>query len=258
VHPSILDHPTLSQRYFFPRRDAPPSIYWIDGKEARLACAYVAPHRDALTLVHFHGNGEVVADYIPDLAADLTALGVNVLFAEYRGYGASSGEPGMVRILEDVPHIVNALSIPPNRLVAFGRSVGSLYAVELVHRFPDTAGLIIESGIADPLERILLRVRPEELNVTAKQLADEVRSRLDPQPKLYAYHGPVLVLHAEHDSMVDASHAVRNAGYAKRATLRLLPEGDHNSIFDENREEYLATLAAFLKGIKNPSGYDHK
>ena len=246
---SILDHPTLSQRYFFPRRDAPPSIFWIDCNEARLACAYVAPHRDALTLVHFHGNGEVVADSIPDLAADLTVLGFNVLFAEYRGYGASTGEPGMACILEDVPQIVNALSIPPNRLVAFGRSVGSLYAVELAHRFPETAGLIIESGIADPLERILLRVRPEELNVTVKQLADEVRSRLNPQPKLNAYSGPVLVIHAENDSMVNSSHAVRNAGYAKRAILRLLPDGDHNSIFDENREEYLATLAAFLKGI---------
>jgi pimeloyl-ACP methyl ester carboxylesterase len=255
---SILDHPTLSQRYFFPRRDAPPSIYWIDCKEARLACAYIAPHRDALTLVHFHGNGEVVADFIPDLAADLTALGVNVLFAEYRGYGASSGAAGMACILEDVPQIVNALSISPNRLIVFGRSVGSLYAVELVHRFPETAGLIIESGIADPLERILLRIRPEELNVTAMQLADEVRSRLNPQPKLNAYHGRVLVLHAENDSMVDSSHAVRNARYAKRATLRLLPEGDHNSIFDENREEYLATLAAFLKGIENRSGHDQK
>jgi pimeloyl-ACP methyl ester carboxylesterase len=249
---SILDHPTLSQRYFFPRRDAPPSIFWIDCNEARLACAYVAPHRDALTLVHFHGNGEVVADSIPDLAADLTVLGFNVLFAEYRGYGASTGEPGMACILEDVPQIVNALSIPPNRLVAFGRSVGSLYAVELAHRFPETAGLIIESGIADPLERILLRVRPEELNVTVKQLADEVRSRLNPQPKLNAYSGPVLVIHAENDSMVNSSHAVRNAGYAKRATLRLLPEGDHNSIFDENREEYLATLTAFLNGIEHP------
>ena len=249
---SILDHLTLSQRYFFPRRDAPPSIFWIDCKEARLACTYVAPHRDALTLVHFHGNGEVVADSIPNLAADLTVLGFNVLFAEYRGYGASTGEPGMACILEDVPQIVNALSIPPNRLVAFGRSVGSLYAVELAHRFSETAGLIIESGIADPLERILLRIRPEELNVTAKQFADEVRSRLDPQPKLNAYSGPVLVLHAENDSMVDSSHAVRNAGYAKRAILRLLPDGDHNSIFDENREEYLATLAAFLKGIQHP------
>ena len=248
----ILDHPTLTQRYFFPRRDAPPSIFWIDCNGARLACAYVAPYRDALTLVHFHGNGEVVADSFPDLAADLTALGVNVLFAEYRGYGASSGEPGIARILEDVPDIVKALSISPNRLVAFGRSLGSLYAMELVHRFPDCAGLILESGIADPLERILLRVLPEELGATAAELADEVRTRLDPQPKLTAYRGPVLVLHAENDSMVDASHAMRNAGYAKRATLQLMPDGDHNSIFDENREAYLTAVAKFLKETDNP------
>ena len=248
----ILDHPTLTQRYFFPRRDPPPSIFWIDCNGARLACAYVAPYRDTLTLVHFHGNGEVVADSFPDLAADLTALGVNVLFAEYRGYGASSGERGMARILEDVPDIVKALSISPNRLVAFGRSLGSLYAMELVHRFPDCAGLILESGIADPLERILLRVRPEELGATAAELADEVRTRLDPQPKLTAYRGPVLVLHAENDSMVDASHAMRNAGYAKRTTLQLLPDGDHNSIFDENREAYLAALTKFLKETDNP------
>jgi alpha-beta hydrolase superfamily lysophospholipase len=44
---------------------------------------------------------------------------------------------------------------------------------------------------------------------------------------------------------------VRNAGYAKRATLRLLPDGDHNSIFDENREEYLAAVAQFLQEIEN-------
>jgi len=250
LSPSPLDHPTLSQRYFFPRRDAPPSIFWIDCKDARLACAYVAPHTGALTLVHLHGNGEVVADFIPDFAADLTALGVNVLFAEYRGYGASSGEPGMGRILDDVPEIVKAIKVPPKRLVAFGRSLGSLYAVELVHRFPETAGLIIESGIADPLERILLRVRPEELGTTATELADEVGARLDPKAKLNAYTGPVLVLHAKDDSMVGSGHAVRNASYAKRATLRLLPEGDHKSIFDENREAYLAALAQFLKEIK--------
>jgi alpha-beta hydrolase superfamily lysophospholipase len=248
---SILDHPTLSRRYFSPRREAPSDIFWIECNGARLACAYVAPHPGALTLVHFHGNGEVVADYLPDLAADLTALGVNVLFAEYRGYGASSGEPGMARILDDIPAIVTALPVAPSQLVAFGRSVGSLYAIELVHRFPETAGLIIESGIADPLERILLRVRPEELDTTAAELAAEVRARLDPQAKLNAYPGPVLVLHAQEDSMVDFSHAVRNAGYAKCATLRLLPEGDHNSIFDENREEYLAAVAQFLQEMEN-------
>ena len=246
---SILDHPTLSRRYFAPRREAPPDIFWVDCKEARLACAYVAPHPGALTVVHFHGNGEVVADCLPEFAADLTALGVNVLFVEYRGYGASSGEPGLARILDDVPAIVKALPVTPSQLVAFGRSLGSFYAIELVHRFPEAAGLVIESGIADPLERILLRVRPEDVDATAPELASEVRARLDPEAKLAGYAGPVWVLHAKDDSMVDSSHAVRNASYARRATLRLLPEGDHNSIFEDNREEYLAALSKFLKGI---------
>jgi alpha-beta hydrolase superfamily lysophospholipase len=247
---SILDHPTLSRRYFSPRREAPPDIFWVDCKEARLACLYVAPHPGALTLVHFHGNGEVVADCLPEFAADLTALGVNVLFVEYRGYGASSGEPGLARILDDVPAIVSSLPVTPSQLVAFGRSLGSFYAIELVHRFPEAAGLIIESGIADPLERILLRVSPNDVETTAPELAAEVRARLDPQAKLAGYAGPVLVLHAKEDTMVDSSHAMRNASYARRATLRLLPEGDHNSIFEDNREEYLATLAEFLMGIE--------
>jgi pimeloyl-ACP methyl ester carboxylesterase len=251
---SVLDHPTLSKRYFLPRREAPPVIFWIDCDEARLACAYIAPHPLALTLVHFHGNGEVVADFVPELAADLTALGVNVLFVEYRGYGASSGEPGLARLLDDVPAIVKALPVPPSHLVPFGRSLGSLYAIELVHRFPECAALIIESGIADPLERILLRVRPEEVDATAAELVAEVRARLDPQAKLNAYAGPVLVLHAKEDTMLDSSHAVRNARYARRATLIFLPEGDHNSIFEDNHDEYLAALSEFLTAVSKMSG----
>ena len=251
---SILDHPTLSARYFLPRREAPPAIFWIDCDEARLACAYIAPHPLALTLVHFHGNGEVVADCVRDLAADFTALGVNVLFVEYRGYGASSGEPGLARLLDDIPAIVKALPVPPTQLVPFGRSLGSLYAIELVHRFPECAALIIESGIADPLERILLRVRPEEVETTATELVAEVRARLDPQAKLNAYTGPVLVLHAKEDTMIDSSHAVRSAGYARRSTLRFLSEGDHNSIFEDNRDDYLAALSEFLKGVGKISG----
>ena len=40
---------------------------------------------------------------------------------------------------------------------------------------PKRAGLIIESGIADPLERVLLRVEPEEVDATASELAAAAR-----------------------------------------------------------------------------------
>ena len=44
---------------------------------------------DKITMVHFHGNGEAVADYIPDMAEVFADLGLNSLFVEYREYGGS-------------------------------------------------------------------------------------------------------------------------------------------------------------------------
>ena len=48
------------------------------------------------------------------------------------------------------------------------------------------------------------------------------------------------------DHLVDLSHAERNAAWAgERARLVVLPRGDHNSIFYENRESYLSELGKF-------------
>jgi len=58
-------------------------------------------------------------------------------------------------MLGDGEAAINAAGIKPERAIALGRSIGSLYAIELAHRQPTLAGLIIESGIADPLERFL-------------------------------------------------------------------------------------------------------
>ena len=64
---TILDHPIVSSRYFFPRREAFPKPYWIDAVDgSKLACSYHAVNPTAKTVVYFHGNGEVVADYLPD------------------------------------------------------------------------------------------------------------------------------------------------------------------------------------------------
>ena len=58
-------------------------------------------------------------------------------------------------MLGDGEATVKAAGLAPERVIAFGRSIGSLYAIELAHRQPALAGLILESGIADPSERFL-------------------------------------------------------------------------------------------------------
>ncbi len=246
----ILDHPIISQRYFFPRSSPLQDATPVDCGEATLACYRLDRHVDAPTVVHFHGNGEIVADYLPDFAEALLDLGVNVFFAEYRGYGGSTGEPALAAMLADIVPIHQAIGLPPERLIPFGRSVGSIYAIEYVQRYPRCAGLILESGIADPLQRVLLRVTPEELGTTAEALASAAAESLDHQAKLGGYHGPVLVMHTAHDGLVDVSHAARNASWTAGDRTRLLvfPDGDHNSIMATNWLTYLQALAEFFEG----------
>jgi pimeloyl-ACP methyl ester carboxylesterase len=248
---SLLDHPLLASRYFFPRRASIPSPLWVDAGDARLACAL---HRvvdpDALTIVHFHGNGEVVADWLEDLPGPVAALGCNLLLAEYRGYGQSTGAPALGRMLDDVEAVVRAAG-PPERVVLFGRSVGSIFALEAAARFPQAAGLVIESGIADVLERLLLRVEPRELDATAEELEAAVAARLDHRRKIAAYRGPTLILHTLFDELVPVTHAERLAEWAGGpVTLELLDRGGHNTILAENAPAYLAALADLVAAAR--------
>jgi pimeloyl-ACP methyl ester carboxylesterase len=199
-------------------------------------------------VIFFHGNGESVADYLPDFADTFNHLGVNALFAKYRGYGGSTGQPALGTMLEDVESIFVAAGVAEARVVAMGRSVGSIYAIELARRHPGIAGLVLESGIADVLERLELRVRPEELGTTRDALAAEVAAKLDHRAKLGAYPGRFLALHARGDHLVAPSHAERNHTWAAGPDkeLVILPNGDHNSIFAANADAYVAALGRFL------------
>jgi pimeloyl-ACP methyl ester carboxylesterase len=250
----LLDHPQLAARYFFPRQVALPGAIRVRCAGGELACFRSGDDPTRPTIIFFHGNGEVVADYLPDFARELNALGVNVFFAEYRGYGASTGTPTLAAMLDDVDAIFAAAGAPEERTIAFGRSVGSIYAIELVKRHPRIAGLVLESGIADVLERVLLRVRPEELGGDMASLEAEASRLLDHQAKLGAYRGKLLVLHAQQDTLVLPSHAQRNHDWAASADKRLvlLPAGDHNSIFVFNHETYLAELRSFVDRCRTP------
>jgi len=242
----ILDHPVISSRYFFPRRTPlqDPFVVSTDGVE--LHCHKSAPHDGGPWLLHFHGNGEVVADWLSDFTPELIRAGINVVLGEYRGYGKSSGRPALGSMLDDALAITDALGVDPGRLVVYGRSVGSMYALHVAaHR--DVAGLVIESGIADVRERLLLRLDAADLGVDDAQLDAAVKALLDHRAKVSSFAGPMLVLHARHDVLVPPEHGVRLAEWgADRATLELFERGDHNTIHLFNAQKIVERVAAFV------------
>lgn len=251
----LLDHPLIGERYFFPRRGHLNDPFWVDCGDARLACHYHQVDPSARTLIHFHGNGEIVDDYLGDFVSLVGRMGCNCLLVEFRGYGLSGGRPALGRMLADVPPVIRALGQPAEQLIFFGRSVGSIFAIEAATRYPEASGLILESGVADVLERLLLRVDPAELGTTREQLAQAVADRLDHRQKLARYQGPVLVMHTLNDGLVDVSHGRRLYQWAQgRKRLQVFPRGNHNDIMFENAREYFRLLAEFIAGLGHAGG----
>ncbi len=247
--PVILDHPLISERYFFPRRAPPPDPFIVDCGDAKLACWRKVVDAKRPTLLHFHGNGEVVREYVPDDAEAFIACGVNPFFSEYRGYGGSTGTPQLGKMLGDVEAVVKATGVPTSQLIVFGRSVGSIFAVEVARRYPDIRGLILESGIADPFERLAMRVTPEELGVSPGAFADAIAKHLDHRAKLAKYSGRLLLMHTRHDGLVDLEHARKNHAWAasKDKELVVFEAGDHNTIMHRNWDAYWAAVKAFCR-----------
>jgi fermentation-respiration switch protein FrsA (DUF1100 family) len=251
MNPSILDHPLVSERYFFPRSEAFENPFWVDCGDVKLSCYYRQKYPEAKTIIFFHGNGEIVADYFDLFVPVFEQMGYNLFLAEYRGYSMSTGVPGLKAMLADVGKIIKAVNLPPEKLVLFGRSIGSLYVVHGVHLFPDIAGLIIESGIGVLLERLLVRVHPREIGITLEQMEKAVNEDFNHQEKLAGYKGSTLVLHAEHDSLVHYAHGQKLYDWAPEPkTIKIFEKGDHNDIMVVNAEEYFRLIYQFLTRLK--------
>ena len=250
---SLLDHPAISGNYLFPQPRYVNDPFVVEAEGAELMCYRQVIDPDNFTMVHFHGNGEAVADYIPGMADVFTGLGLNSLFVEYREYGGSTGKAGLVAMLGDGEAAMKAADLAPEKTIVFGRSIGSLYAIELAHRLPTIAGLILESGIADPSERFLTYADLSAAGLTEDDVLAEVKRHFNHKRKLSEYKNPLLVMHTENDGLIDISHAERNCKWAGAPAKRLLrfAVGNHNTILGANWKEYWTAVGSFVKTVQD-------
>ncbi|MBT3210044.1 MAG: alpha/beta hydrolase [Bacteroidetes bacterium] len=248
---SILNNKIISERYFFPRKDYFENPYWIDCGNANLGCKYFIKDKSAKTIIHFHGNGEIISDYFSGFVPKFHELGYNIFLFEYRGYGMSNGNPELVTILNDTELMIRQINLPLENIILFGRSVGSIYAIHAASCFPEISGLIIESGIANILERMLMRVTPVELNLDEDSFENEVLKHFDNESKISEFRGSSLFLHSEYDGLVDKTHAKKLFVAANEPKhLTIFPEGNHNTIISVNWHEYFNLIDNFIKKIE--------
>jgi pimeloyl-ACP methyl ester carboxylesterase len=237
---SFFDRSDFNGALFYPRREATPpprgaSDLMIDvgGTEVHVR-RHPGPKP---SLLLFHGNGEVVADY-DDAAQQFADAGVSLIVADYRGYGRSEGEPTLRTVIADARPI--ALAVHPT--IVMGRSLGGAAAHELYARPTEgVAGFIFESAFSD----VCALIRRRGLEPPPAFSAEE-HAMFDPKAKLPLGRLPLLVLHGERDTLIVLSEARVTVDMAGSADKQLvtIPDRGHNDV--SLADAYWDALANFV------------
>ena len=175
-------------------------------------------------VIYFGGNAEEVSWQVHG-AEDLAPWSLAAF--NYRGYGLSEGRPGEAALVADALAVFDRLAaradVDPERIVVFGRSLGSGVAVPLAAARP-VRGVVLVSPF-DSLARVGWRHYPF---VPVSWLLRHPFDSLAHAPSLEA---PLLVLAGERDRIIPATHS-RRLFDAWRGPKRWvpLPEADHNGI----------------------------
>ncbi len=149
-------------------------------------------------VLYCHGNAGNVGHRI-GMADLLAGLGVDVLLFDYRGFGESTGTPSEAGTYEDAAaalrHLTEDRAVPPERIVAYGRSLGGPIAASVAAR-ADLAGLVLDSTFVSIPD--LVRSTWPRLLVVESAIA----FRYDTAAFLDRVDEPVLVLHSPDDGTI--------------------------------------------------------
>ena len=244
---SIFDSDEFNERLFVLRDDAsppPPGAQdrMIDVDGARLHVRVHEAPAGKGTLLLFHGNGEVVADY-DRAAAQFARVGVGLAVMDYRGYGRSTGLPSLRTVVSDAR--VVAEGVRPQ--LVMGRSLGGMAAHELYARpVAGLEGVVLESALFD----LAALVRRRGLMPPAS-FSDEERAMFEPATKLAMGRLPLLVLHGERDELIAPSEAMSTlataGSMAGDKALVIVPRRGHNDVSLE--DSYWSALAGFIAQV---------
>ena len=200
---------------------------------------------DEATVIFFHGNSGNISD-VGWLGQWFAERGFNALLVDYRGYGASAGEPGdEAGLYRDgdaaVGFVLNEKKEHPRRIVLYGTSLGTTVVADVASR-GEVGAVIIESGLSSASSLATHRFSwlPQSLHFLGKNDFESAR-------KLRDVKSPILITHGDPDPVIPTSEArllFEAANEPKR--LLLFPGAGHN-VFGSLGDRYLNQVAQFIR-----------
>ena len=203
----------------------------------KISAVYLPNPAAKFTLLVSHGNAEDLGDdrYWLD---NLRHAGFNVFAYDYEGYGTSEGRATEKSVYEDEAAAYEFLAVdlktPPDRIIIFGRSVGTGPATYIAARRP-SAGLILQSPFVSAF-RVLTRIPLLPFD------------KFPNYKNIRHVHSPVLIMHSHADSVIAFWHGQKMFDLANQPKHSFwAAEADHNDMdsakgYDEAIQSFAASL----------------
>jgi uncharacterized protein len=224
------------RRVAFPSSDDVTLTGWI-----------VPAAKDAATapwMLICHGNfGNIGYGQRPEFYAFMRDLGLNLLAFDYRGYGASTGEPDERGFYADASaayeFLMHQHDVAASRLVIFGHSLGTGVAIELASRVP-AAALVVDASYTSVVDRAqeLYPLLPVRLVAT---------QRFPSLDRIGSIRIPKLFLHSPEDAIIPFAHGQRLFAAASDPKQFVAVKGGHEFAYRVDKARYYGAIADLLR-----------
>jgi pimeloyl-ACP methyl ester carboxylesterase len=179
-----------------------------------------------LTVVYFHGNGEVIGDNVW-MAQRLVGQGFAVRLVEYRGYGRSNGSaPSEAGLYADATAALDDLAARgtgADRVVLWGTSLGTGVATEMARRGRGRALVLVAPYTSIP--DMAARVTPF---VPVRLVVGDHFDNLAKAPGLNL---PTVVVHGTADEVIPFAMGERVARAIGGSHFEPIAQGHHMDCF---------------------------
>jgi uncharacterized protein len=195
--------------------------------EGAVLAVSVRRHSGPKALIYLGGNAEDVSTKLPEFSRQFPDHAIYLL--QYRGNGASSGQPSEESIHADALALFDKVREQHSNISVLGRSLGSGVAVRLASE-RSVSRLVLVTPY-DSIERIAASQFPYV--PVHWLLTDKYESwRYAPSIRV-----PTLILQAEHDEVIPGGSTARlYAAFAKGIASRIVVRGvGHNDIMGQTQ-----------------------
>jgi hypothetical protein len=216
----------------------------IDGENGSVVALYIPARPGNLTLAHFHGNHQQLAD-LDGVALRYSGQGLGFFAIEFPGYGLARGAPSEPSIEaaseKALAYLRDTLHVPEADTVIYGQSLGTGAAVEMAAR-----GHGVRLVLIAPYTAIPDAAHFHYPFLPARWI---VKDQFDSFARAPQVQQPVLIIHGTSDEVVPFVMGKVMATRFPHAEFVPVEGSHHNDVFIVDGEFLTPRVVAFARGL---------